>query len=83
MKKCMKRILPIIVTAILFSACSNKAKKNIGLIEDMPDEYQVKTVKPLEVPPHYNPKNYDHSGNKDTHKKKLSKAEQALLKEAK
>ncbi|RTK92129.1 MAG: DUF3035 domain-containing protein [Rickettsiales bacterium] len=50
----MKNILIIISALLLTVSCSNKTKKTLGLIETIPDEYQVTRNKPLEVPPHYN-----------------------------
>lgn len=49
----MKNILIIIATLLLSTGCSNKTKTTLGLIETIPDEYQVTRNKPLEVPPHY------------------------------
>ena len=48
----IKNILGITVLVIL-AGCSNKSKHAIGIVETLPDEYQVKKSKPLEVPPHY------------------------------
>ncbi len=50
----MKNILIIIAMLLLTISCSNKSKETLGLIETIPDEYQVTRNKPLEVPPHYN-----------------------------
>jgi uncharacterized lipoprotein len=48
-----KKVLATIALVIL-AGCSNKMKKSMGMITSAPDEFQVKSVKPLEVPPHYN-----------------------------
>lgn len=50
----MKKIILATAALILLSACSSKAKKTLGLTTSPPDEFQVKSSKPLEVPPHYN-----------------------------
>lgn len=50
-----KKILFSLSMMLVLSACSKTAKRNLGLTEDMPDELQVKKVKPLEVPPHFDP----------------------------
>lgn len=47
-----KMILAIASIALL-SACSAKTKEKIGLITTGPNEYQVQSNKPLDVPPHY------------------------------
>ena len=49
----MKEILLILATLVLTSSCSSKTKKNLGLAETIPDEYQVSKNKSLEVPPFY------------------------------
>ncbi len=76
----MKKILLIIAVLFLSTGCSKKTKKTLGLTETMPDEYQVQRNKSLEVPPHYRAQD---SVEKDVpaKKKKLSKSEEALLKE--
>ena len=79
----MKKILLIGATLILATGCSAKTKKTLGLTETMPDEYQVKRVKPLEVPPHYNATSTKKTTTKTKKKSKLSKAEEALLTEVK
>ena len=75
----MKKIALLFTTILLIAGCSNSTKKSLGLIETTPDEYKVKRNKPLDVPPCYQKNNNkiakQHSG--------FSKAEQALLKEAK
>lgn len=48
-----KIILAIASIAIL-SGCSAKMKEKIGMVTSGPNEYQVQTNKPLDVPPHYN-----------------------------
>ena len=77
----MKKILLIIAVLFLSTGCSKKTKSTRGLTETMPDEYQVHRNKSLEVPPHYRAQ--DFIGKKDVpaKKKKLSKSEEALLKE--
>ncbi len=76
----IKNILLLSVALIAISACSKNTKKTLGLTETLPDEYRVSKNKPLDVPPFYQstatPKQ---KGKKQT--KKLSKEEQALLKE--
>ena len=76
----MKNILLISAALILISGCNKSTKKTLGLTETMPDEYQVKRNKSLEVPPFYRATEPQiKKGKKD----KLSQAEQALLSEVK
>ena len=42
------------IAFVLLAGCSDKMKKSVGMVTTPPDEFQVKSVKPLEVPPHYN-----------------------------
>ena len=79
----IKKILLLSSILIITAACSPKAKKTLGLTEEMPDEYQVTRNKALEVPPCYQATSSKKPTNEDTSKKKLSKAEAALLKEIK
>lgn len=51
----MKKILLIALTLAFTSSCSSKTKNRLGLTETVPDEYQVTSNKPLEVPPFYKP----------------------------
>ncbi len=75
----MKKTALLLSCIFLISACSKNTKKTLGLTETMPDEYKVKRNKSLEIPPIYKQKKAA-----DTKKvSKFSKAEQALLKEAK
>lgn len=78
----MKNI-PIIISALLLTiSCSNKTKKTLGLIETIPDEYQVTRNKPLELPPHYNLEEINSvSSNKNT-VKSMSNSEKAIIQEA-
>jgi len=48
------RILLYIFLLVTMTACNNKMKHKIGIIENMPDENLVTKVKPLIMPPHYN-----------------------------
>ncbi len=48
----MKTFLKLIFV-IFLTSCSNKAKQNLGIAQNIPDEMQVSKVKPLEVPPHF------------------------------
>lgn len=50
----MKKIILATAALVLLSACNSKVKKTLGLTTSPPDEFQVKSSKPLEVPPHYN-----------------------------
>ncbi|MBA2628608.1 MAG: DUF3035 domain-containing protein [Rickettsiaceae bacterium] len=77
----MKKILLIIAALFLSIGCSSKTKKTFGLTETIPDEYQVQRNKSLEVPPHYRAQSPEGAKNMGVKKKKLSKSEQALLKE--
>lgn len=38
---------------MLFTSCSHKTKKNLGLASSGPNEYSVGKNKPLEIPPHF------------------------------
>ena len=77
----MKKILLLIAVLFLSIGCSSKTKKTLGLTETIPDEYQVQRNKSLEVPPHYRASRPEGAKNIETKKKKLSKSEEALLKE--
>jgi hypothetical protein len=77
----MKKILLIIAVLFLSIGCSSKTKKTLGLTETIPDEYQVQRNKSLEVPPHYRASKPEKAKNIEAKKKKLSKSEEALLKE--
>lgn len=75
----MKKIALLFASIFLIASCSKSTKKTLGLVETMPDEYKVKRNKSLEIPP-----NYQQTKSKTVEKNsKFSKAEQALLKEAK
>ena len=50
----MRILVTLIVAIVMLSGCSQKFKKKVGVITSGPDEYQISTQKPLEVPPHYN-----------------------------
>lgn len=47
------KLFALIVTTLCISACGNKTKKSLGLVEELPDEYQVSRSEGLEIPPHY------------------------------
>lgn len=75
----MKKIALLFASIFLIAGCSKSTKKTLGLVETMPDEYKVKRNKSLEIPP-----SYQQTKSKTIKKNsKFSKAEQALLKEAK
>jgi predicted small lipoprotein YifL len=63
----MKKIIFSILILFTVTGCSNKTKKTLGLVETMPDEYQVQRSQPLIVPPHYKTKKVE--SNKKTDKK--------------
>lgn len=75
----MKRIALLFASIFLIASCSKSTKKTLGLVETMPDEYKVKRNKSLEIPPSYQQKKSKIAKQNS----KFSKAEQALLKEAK
>ena len=79
----MKKILLLSVALVITSACSKSTKKTLGLTEIMPDEYQVKRNKSLEVPPYYRATKSVKRKNEADSYKKLSKAEKSLLREVK
>lgn len=47
------RIITIIASILILSGCSAKTKEKLGMTTTGPNEYAVKTNKPLDVPPHY------------------------------
>lgn len=75
----MKKTVLLFASIFLIIGCSKNTKKTLGLVETMPDEYQVKKNKSLEIPPIYQLAS-SKAAKKDS---KFSEAEQALLKEAK
>jgi uncharacterized lipoprotein len=48
----MKQVLFTLTSLMLISSCK-ATKKTLGLTENMPDEFQVTKVAPLEMPPHF------------------------------
>ena len=81
-KQYVPKIILIASSVIILTACSEKAKKTLGLIENIPDEYQVKSYKPLEVPPHYAPSRSAHSSS-IKNPTELSETEKSLLRDIK
>lgn len=77
----MKKILLFSAALITLTACSKNAKRTLGITETMPDEYKVTKNRPLEVPPFY--QGTSAPKKQKAAKQKLSKEEEALLKEAK
>lgn len=75
----MKKTVLLLASIFLIAGCSKNTKKTLGLVETMPDEYQVKRNKSLEIPPIYQLEN----SNAAKKGSKFSEAEEALLKEAK
>ena len=75
----MKKISLVFVT--LLSSCNKATKKTLGLTQDMPDEFQVKTAKPLEVPPHFDLQDAAQEQKIKPAGKKLPKREKGLLTE--
>ena len=75
----MKETVLLFASIFLIIGCSKNTKKTLGLVETIPDEYQVKRNKSLEVPPVYQLENSKAAKNNS----KFSEAEKALLKEAK
>ncbi len=74
----MKKLLLLAVSLLATSACSNSTKNKLGLTETMPDEYQVRRNKSLEVPPCYQPEKVKDNKSKNTNSN-LSKEEHAFL----
>ena len=74
----MKQVLLILTAIMLLYSCKS-TKKTLGLIENIPDEFQVTKMKPLEVPPYFSL-----SRGKIVKKSEnnLSVAEKAMLKES-
>ncbi len=75
----MKKTALLFACLFLIASCSKNTKRTLGLTETMPDEYKVKRNKSLEIPPSYKQK----QATNIKQDSKFSKAEQALLKEAK
>lgn len=75
----MKKTALLFACLFLIASCSKNTKRTFGLTETMPDEYKVKRNKSLEIPPSYKQK----QATNIKQDSKFSKAEQALLKEAK
>ncbi len=48
----MKQVLLTLTAFMVLSSCKS-TKKTLGLTENMPDEFQVTKVAPLEMPPHF------------------------------
>lgn len=49
----MKKIIFSIMAVTALTACSQEAKKNLGLVNTPPDEFSVVTRAPLAVPPDF------------------------------
>ena len=49
----MKKTVLLLASIFLIAGCSKNTKKTLGLVETMPDKYQVKRNKSLEIPPIY------------------------------
>ena len=47
------KAIAIIASILTLAGCSAKNKEKLGLVTTGPNEYEVKTNKPLDVPPHY------------------------------
>lgn len=47
------RIIFLLLTISIASACSPKVKQKLGLSNNGPDASRVQTSKPLEIPPGY------------------------------
>ncbi len=47
------RIFILLAIAFSITSCSDKMKVKAGLSKEAPNEYEVRSHKPLEVPPHY------------------------------
>ena len=77
----MKKILLAAGVLLLVTGCSHKSKKMLGLIETIPDEYQVKRNKALEIPPHFKLEEINDRAPAEKKSGKLSDSENALLKE--
>jgi hypothetical protein len=48
----MKQVLLTLTAFMVLSSCKS-TKKTLGLTENMPDEFQVTKVAPLQMPPHF------------------------------
>lgn len=78
----MKKFVLFLSSIVLITACSNSAKKKFGISENLPDEFQVSKGKDLEIPPHFKLANPE-AAEKSKKPHKLTKSEEALLKEIK
>ena len=45
-------LLALVVALVVLSGCSPKTKRTLGIDTPIPNEYQIQTYKPLEMPPH-------------------------------
>ncbi len=74
----MNKKLLLITLSILLASCTHDAKKKLGVIQTVPDEYQVNSSRPLEVPP-----SFDLPKPKEPEKKPQVKTENNLKKKKK
>ncbi|MFK7967589.1 MAG: DUF3035 domain-containing protein [Rickettsiaceae bacterium] len=77
----MKQVLLILTAIMLLSSCKS-TKKTLGLTENIPDEFQVTKMKPLEVPPHFSLSRGQQGKIVKKSENNLSVAEKAILKES-
>lgn len=49
----MNKIITLFAMILCLGACSSKFKEKVGIVTTGPNEYNVETNKPLDVPPHY------------------------------
>jgi hypothetical protein len=49
----MKQVLLTLTALMMILSSCKSTKKTLGLTENMPDEFQVTKVAPLEMPPHF------------------------------
>ena len=73
-----------IIALLSIQSCSNNIKRKLGLATPGPNEYEVSSNRPLEMPPHFNLEEIDNlksSGRNDEANSKLNDAQKSLLKE--
>jgi hypothetical protein len=73
-------LLAIVLSGVL-SGCSNSTKKMLGITSSGPDEYQVTSNRPLEMPPHFdiNSVRKEKDNREEKSHDSLNSAEQDLL----
>lgn len=77
------KLFIILSAALAITACSNSTKRKLGITQNIPDEFQVSKTSGIDVPPHFKLHNPHEESNIKENKDKLSKDEEAILKNIK